>query len=166
MKRLILIRHAKSSWDAPHDDHARSLNDRGRKAATKIGHWLRDQCYAPDQIYCSDAARTRETTDAIVDALGTTPNIHPLRKLYHASSTTLMKTVQAAKGNTIALVAHNPGIADFADKIVANAPNHDRFWDYPTGATLVCDMPENDWAEVVSHSGRVVDFIVPKDLSD
>jgi len=126
---LILIRHAKSSWDAPFDDHARTLNDRGRKAATQVGHWLRKEGHVPDTIYASDAARTRETTDRVV-------------------------------------AAHNPGIAIFAGDMVSHAPDHPRFFDYPTGATLVCDFAINDWAEAVPRSGQVVDFIVPKDLSD
>ena len=61
--RLILIRHAKSSWANPgQGDHARPLNPRGRRAATAIGGWLADKGYVPDLILCSDAQRTRETT--------------------------------------------------------------------------------------------------------
>jgi phosphohistidine phosphatase len=163
-KRLILIRHAKSSWDAPFDDHARILNDRGRKAASAIGGWLRSKGYLPDTIYSSDAARTRETAERVVAALGSAPAIHFQDNLYHAQPATLMRVLQRAEGDTIALVAHNPGIAFFAEEIVAKAPAHRRFNDYPTCATLVCDFPINNWAEAVSRSGQVVDFVVPKDL--
>jgi len=163
-KRLILIRHAKSSWDAPFDDHARTLDKRGREAATAIGGWLRSKGYLPDTIYSSDAARTRETTERIVETLDDTPAIHFKDNMYHAQPATLMRVLQKAQGDTIAIVAHNPGIAFFAEEIVAKAPAHRRFLDYPTGATLVCDFPINDWAEAVSRSGQVVDFVVPKDL--
>lgn len=166
MKRLILIRHAKSSWDAPFDDHARTLNDRGRASASAIGRWMKSQGYTPDQIYSSDAARTRETTDVIVGALGTSPKIALNAHMYHASPATLMKVLKAATGDAIALIAHNPGIAFFAEDILASQPDHGRFYDYPTCATLVCDFPINNWAEAVSRSGQVIDFIVPKDLSD
>jgi len=164
MKRLILIRHAKSSWDAPFDDHARTLNDRGRAAATAIGMWMRDQGYVPDAILSSDAARTRETTDRIVAALGTTPNITLNSGMYHGAPATLLTALKSAHGDTVALVAHNPGIAFFAEGIVTEPPAHKRFLDYPTGATLVCNLPINDWAEAVPRSGQVVDFVVPKDL--
>lgn len=165
-KRLILIRHAKSSWDAPFDDHARTLNDKGRTAAAAIGGWLRDKEYLPDTIYSSDAARTRETTDVIVGALGTTPSIVLKANMYHGQPAALLQVLQQAQGETVALVAHNPGIAFFAEDIVATAPAHGRFLDYPTCATLVCDFAIHNWAEAVSRSGQVVDFIVPKDLSD
>jgi phosphohistidine phosphatase len=165
-KRLILIRHAKSSWDAPFEDHARTLDDRGRGAATAIGGWLKSKGYLPDTIYSSDATRTRETTDRIVAALRTTAKILLKDAMYHANPATLLRVLQQAKGDTVALVAHNPGIAVFAEDIVAAAPDHRRFFDYPTGATLVCDFDTNNWAEAVSRSGHVVDFIVPKDLSD
>lgn len=165
MKRLILIRHAKSSWDTPFDDHARTLNDRGREAATAVGVWLRDNEYMPDTIYSSDAARTRETTDQIVASLGQSPTIVFKDTMYHGSPTALMKVLHGASGDTVALVAHNPGIAFFAEEIVADKPDHARFFDYPTCATLVCEFAINDWAEAVSHSGQVVNFVVPKDLN-
>ena len=69
-KRLILIRHAKSSWNAPFNDHARTLNDRGRVAALAIGDWLKSNEYIPGAIYTSDAARTLETTERLTTALG------------------------------------------------------------------------------------------------
>lgn len=165
-KRLILIRHAKSSWDAPFDDHARALDERGRGAATAVGKWLRDNAYLPDTIYSSDAARTRETTDRIVGALGQSPVIILKNNMYHGSPATLLKVLKQASGDTVMLVAHNPGISFFAEEIVAAKPDHRRFLDYPTGATLVCDFAINDWAEAVPRSGQVIDFIVPKDLSD
>lgn len=163
-KRLILIRHAKSSWDAPFDDHARTLNDRGREAATAIGDWLSTKGHLPDTIYCSDAARTRETMDRVVASLGITPDIVLKSNMYHGKPATLLRVLQGAQGDTIALIAHNPGIAYFAEDIVATKPDHRRFFDYPTGATLVCHFPINNWAEAVPHSGQVVDFVVPKDL--
>ena len=164
-KRLILIRHAKSSWDDPlSGDHARILNARGRASADAVGAWLKAKGYVPDEIHSSDAARTVETTQRLVAALGTTPAVELHARMYHASAPTLLDVLTKAKGDTVALVAHNPGIAFFAEMIVARAPDHDRFMDYPTCATLICDFAINDWAEVVTRSGQVIDFIVPRDL--
>lgn len=163
-KRLILIRHAKSSWDAPLDDHSRTLNDRGRRNAVAIGGWLAAKGYVPDHIYTSDAARTLETTDRLATGLGTEPEVTAISQMYHGSPAALMKVLQGAQGDTIALIAHNPGIAFFAEQIVAQEPDHPRFADYPTCATLVCDFPIEEWAKTVARSAHVVDFVVPKDL--
>ncbi len=163
-KRLILIRHAKSSWDAPFDDHSRTLDERGRAAATVIGEWLATQGYVPDAILSSDAARTVETTERLVTAMKAKPKIEYVAKLYHGTPAALWTALRGVQGDTVAVVAHNPGIAFFAEDVVADAPEHRRFLDYPTGATLVCDFPTNNWAEAVSRSGQVVDFVVPKDL--
>ncbi len=163
-KRLILIRHAKSSWDTPMDDHARSLNDRGRRAALAVGKWLREKGYVPDVIYSSDAARTAETTALLKEGLEAAPQVTFRADMYHGAPETLSDVLQVAEGDVVALVAHNPGIAFFAEGIVAAAPDHPRFVDYPTCATLVCDFPITHWADASPASAQVVDFIVPKDL--
>lgn len=163
-KRLILIRHAKSSWDSPGDDHARPLNARGRAAAFGVGQWLQQSGYSPDQILTSDAARTLETTEKLVSAFERRPVITLCPDLYHGSPDDLWARLLQADGETVAIVAHNPGIAFFAENIVANAPGHPRFYDYPTAATLVCSFPIQTWADAVARSAHVLDFIVPKDL--
>ena len=69
-RRLILIRHAKSTWTNPAlDDHARSLNRRGERAAKAIGHWLARHAPVCDLVLCSPAARARETWAEIAAAL-------------------------------------------------------------------------------------------------
>lgn len=60
-KKLIIMRHAKSSWEHEGTDKTRPLNERGRKSATALGEWLRSQNLHPDTILCSSAARTQET---------------------------------------------------------------------------------------------------------
>lgn len=164
-RRLILMRHAKSSWDEPAlDDHARPLNGRGRRSAVALGKWLAEKGYLPDLVLCSTAARTRETLDGL--KLGVVP-VKYLDALYHASTGLLLETLQAnGAGNCVLLVSHNPGCADFADRIIATPPAHDRFHDYPTGATLVTDLPVDDWQDAAFHTGKVVDFIVPRELTD
>lgn len=164
-KRLILIRHAKSSWDDPlMPDHARVLNARGRASADAVGAWLQRQGYVPDEFHSSDAARTVETTERIVAALGASPSVALHARMYHASAATLLNVLHNAKTDTVALVAHNPGIAFFAEKIVAHPSDHDRFMDYPTCAVLICDFSINTWAEAVFRSGHIVEFVVPRDL--
>ena len=70
-KRLILIRHAKSSWSDPFaDDHARVLNKRGIASARAVGAWLAENDYVPQMILCSDSARTQETADTADNGQG------------------------------------------------------------------------------------------------
>ena len=76
MKRLLVLRHAKSSWaDTALDDWQRPLNDRGRRDAPRVGAWLRDRKLVPDLIVTSDAIRARETSAAVADAAGYTREI-------------------------------------------------------------------------------------------
>ena len=71
---MTLIRHAKSAWDDPFaEDHARVLNDRGRRSATAIGGWLREHGYLPAQVLSSDSARTTETVERLLAEWATIP---------------------------------------------------------------------------------------------
>jgi phosphohistidine phosphatase len=163
--RLILIRHAKSNWDDPFsDDHARVLNARGMASASAIGRWMSENGYQPDEILCSDARRTQQTADLIVDALPTRPNLRLMHALYHAAPDTLMDTVHRESVTTVALIGHNPGVGMLANMLVANAPDHARFAGYPTCATTVIDFDVTTWTAIQRHSGTCTDFIVPRDL--
>lgn len=163
MKRLILIRHAKSGWDDPTaDDHERVLTERGRTAAQAIGGWLAHNNYVPDTILVSDAARTKETHHFLCAGLGQTPNTTFHAILYHAAPDTILDLALKQTAQTIAVIAHNPGIAMAAHGLVTNRPKHDRFSDYPTSATTVIDFPHI----IGIHEGTCVDFVVPRDLTD
>lgn len=162
--RLILMRHAKSSWSDPGlDDHDRPLNKRGRASARAIGAWLRTKGYLPDLILSSTAQRTRET----VERLGLGAPVAWLDGLYHAAPSTMLEILHGkAAGRCVLLCAHNPGCADFAARILARPPGHDRFFDYPTGATLVADLPADAWPDLRFGAGRAIDFVVPRDLME
>lgn len=164
--RLILTRHAKSSWDSPvSGDHARPLNDRGRKSAKAIGQWLRRNGYEPTLVLSSDAARTRETWALIAPSLGGTPKVVWLQELYHTGAETMLDVLRTAGDAPVVLMlGHNPGIAGFASMAARRSPRHDRFRDYPTAATTVMDFDGNDWRKAGWGGGTVVDFIVPRDL--
>jgi len=161
MRHLILMRHAKSSWAKPRlGDHDRPLNGRGRRAATALGHWLRAHDLAPDQILCSPSVRTRETCDRL--GLAMTAELH--ERLYLAEPADMLGVLRRAKGKCVLMIGHNPSICDFANALVATPPAHDRFEDYPTGATLVARFKIDDWADLFPGTGSVQDFITPHDL--
>mgnify|MGYP005992259389 CR=1 FL=1 len=164
MKRLILMRHAKSDWSgAGVSDHDRTLNDRGRRDAAALGQWLRIKGLAPDTVLCSSATRTRQTVDLL--GLDGTPDVVLTRALYLADAEELHAALCEATGETVLLVAHNPGIGDMAEMIVDAEPNPDGLHHYPTGATLVATFQIDDWADLKWQSGHVTHRIVPRDLA-
>jgi len=164
-KRLILTRHAKSSWDDPLlADHARPLNDRGLTASADLGQWLASRGYLPDHVVCSDSLRTRQTWSGIAAALPGAPEADLKPALYHAGPDVMLAVLRHATGDCVMMVGHNPGIAEFAHRLVSRAPVSPDFQRYPTGATLVADFPVDNWADVSFGSAAVLDFIVPREL--
>lgn len=161
VKRLILLRHAKSSWDDPTlSDRDRPLNKRGRKSAKAIGAWLNEVGITPDLTLCSDAVRAQETWKRLkIDT-----DVRILPELYMADPDTMLTALQGAEGACVMLIGHSPGIADFARRLVTSPPPHGRFADYPTGATLIVDIPMVDWQAGHFGTSRVVNFITPREL--
>jgi phosphohistidine phosphatase len=165
MKRLILTRHAKSSWDDPATpDHDRPLNERGTAAAAELGIWLASRGYVPGEVLCSDAMRTRKTWSGVAHALPGAPELHLKPALYNAGPDVMLAVLRHATADCVMVIGHNPGIAEFAARLVAMAPLHEDFDRYPTGATLVCDFVSDDWASVGFGQGACVDFIVPAEF--
>ncbi len=162
--RLILTRHAKSSWDAPVGDHDRPLNKRGRRAAPAVGRWLAAQGYVPDIVLCSTALRATETWERLRPHLLAGPEVVFRGALYHASPVAMMFAVAERAETTVMLIGHNPGIADLAQGLVARPPAHHDFDRYPTAATAVIDLEGRNWAEALRTPGHLTGFAVPGDL--
>lgn len=163
--RLILIRHAKSSWTDPMmADKDRPLNKRGRASAKAIGRWLVTHNYVPRQVLVSTAERTRETWAKIADKLVAPPQAEYLDALYLAEPDQMLGALKLADKDVVMMIAHNPGSAYMAQALVKQAPNHGRFQHYPTGATAIIDFPVADWSDVTWGMGEVVDFVVPREL--
>lgn len=163
--RLILTRHAKSSWDDPDlSDTARPLNARGKRAAQLLGTWLASRGHVPDTVLCSPAARTRETWDGMATALPEGGKAQMVGALYQAGADTMLACLKQATGRTVLMLGHNPGIAEFAAALPATPPLGPNFAHYPTGATLVLAFDASTWADVKPGTGSVLDFIVPRDL--
>ncbi|MFO7756914.1 MAG: histidine phosphatase family protein [Roseovarius sp.] len=162
MKQLILMRHAKSAWGNPGlGDRARPLNKRGQRAATALGHWLRAEGLAPDQILCSSSTRTTQTCER----LGLTPTPDLSDRLYLAEPADMLDILRQATGARVLMIGHNPGIGDFAQALVQDPPAHDRFADYPTGATLVARFKIDDWGDLAPGTGTVQSFTTPHELT-
>lgn len=171
MKTLSILRHAKSSWDQPNtDDFDRPLNDRGRKAARRIGRELKNRKMRFDLCLASPAARVRETLDGVSEAYGEFP--FPVRfepQIYLADTAALLEMVCGVSNQveTLLLVGHNPGL----ERLVGNITHDDKHGlrervehKFPTAALAVIDLPVTSWAKVQAASGKLVDLILPKEL--
>ena len=167
MKKLTLLRHAKSGWDDPVErDFDRPLNKKGKRAAAVMGSFIKRNRLTFDQILASPAVRVIETLENVEDASNLAMEPTWDRKIYLASSATLLDVLRGARPDAehVLMVGHNPGIGDFAERLVEKAPGHPRFEDYPTGATVVVRFGVEGWSEVKEGTGEAVDFVVPREL--
>ncbi|MEW9919803.1 histidine phosphatase family protein [Marimonas sp. MJW-29] len=162
MKRLILMRHAKSDWSGSGQDHDRPLNPRGRRSAGAMGDWLREQGLLPDEVLSSSSMRTRETLVRL-NLPEETPTTFT-RDLYLAPHHDILRTLRRATGKTVLMLGHNPGIGWFAREIVAHAPDHPQFDQYPTCATLVAEFDIDDWRDADWGKADARHFVVPREL--
>lgn len=169
MRRIILLRHAKSSWaDEGVHDAARPLNERGRLAAVLMGAWLADQDLFPDFALVSTARRAVETWERVKTGMGMAPP-HASAPIYMAGPATLLEVAQGAPDDaaTILMLGHQPGMQDFmkalageADEACARA-----FDKYPTAAAAVIEFADlAAWADAAPGAGRLIRFAHPKDL--
>ena len=161
VKRLILMRHAKSDWSASGDDHSRPLNARGKASAPAMGAWLCDQGWVPDEVLCSTATRTRQTLDLL--GLPKVPTRFE-RALYLADGDEITDVLRDAEGACVLLLGHNYGIADCAQSLVADQPEHPRFTDYPTCATSLILFDITDWGYLLAGTGKCEHFAVPREV--
>lgn len=172
MRTLYLLRHAKSSWDeADLADHERTLNARGRKAATRMGRHLREAGPEPDLALCSTAVRARETLERLLEALGRPVDVQLERGLYGAGADRLAERIAAAPADAGALlvVAHNPGLGELAARLAVRGPEEARERlrrKFPTAALarLSADVPA--WGDLVWEGAELSSFVRPKDLDD
>jgi phosphohistidine phosphatase len=165
MRRLILMRHAKSSWADPGQrDLDRPLNKRGRRSAALVGAWLKRGGYRPDAALVSSARRTQETWAGVVAKAGAAATRY-LPELYHAGPEAMLEALQRAPDvGCVLMLGHQPGIGGFARRLLADPPDDPAFEKYPTGAVAVIDFEVAGWPEAGWERGRLVDFVVPRAL--
>lgn len=172
MKTLLLLRHAKSSWDDPRlDDFDRPLNPRGRRAAPRMGRWMRDEGWLPERVLCSAARRAIETwkeVEAVLDP-ESLPAVEVLRGLYLAEPERILELLGRHGGGAerVLVVGHNPGFHELA-RALAHGGDPAGLGElrrkFPTGALAILSFPVDGWGEVSTGSGRLERFVRPADL--
>jgi phosphohistidine phosphatase len=167
MRRLMLLRHAKSDRTPGLEDHDRPLNARGRASAPAMGAYLAEQKLVPALIVCSTSLRTRQTYDLLAPSLPKSARVVFDEALYLAERDAILALVRALpKDAEVAmLIGHNPGLQEAAIALAGTGDAdtrrrlHDKF---PTAALAVIDFPRDDWASVRARNGRLERFATPK----
>ncbi len=164
--RLILTRHAKSEWAQPGiADHDRPLNTRGRQSARAIGRWLVERGHVPHAALLSTALRVGETWEALLSAFDRHIPATRNEGLYLSSPEQMLEALPSQTASSVILIAHNPGMASLAQWLAEDPPQRVEFDRFPTCATLILDFDAQDWSGIAPLSGRLVDFVVPRDLA-
>ena len=174
MRQLLLLRHAKSSWDDPKlPDHARPLNARGRQAATAMRRALRELSLAPDIVLVSSARRTLQTLEAL-GPWDEMPLIEPMDALYLATAPAMLAVLNgvAETARSVMLIGHNPGLHELAVLLAgprgmeSGAPAARRLAQgYPTGALSEFTVP-GPWVRLDCGGARLHRFLAPGDLPE
>jgi len=170
MKRLTILRHAKSSWNDTHlEDFNRPLNDRGWKAARRMGRELEKRGMKFDLVVASPAARARETIDGLTEKLRLNVEIRFEPRMYAASEEMLLKIVRDIHEGAHAplLVGHNPGLQQLIVALTKSDPDDLRSrvnQKFSTAALAVIELPAHRWTEVEPGTGKITELILPKEL--
>lgn len=171
--RLIVMRHAKSDWDAAVSDFDRPLNERGRNNAEVAGDYLRN--IHIDHAVVSPSVRTQETWRQLgLDVPMTTDPT-----LYHANAASILASViegvavaDLTLTGTLLVLSHNPGSAELVDRLIDSVPSKFDRWEvdrFPTAAIAVIDygttwtdLAAGPTGELLEGAGILTDFVVPR----
>ncbi len=173
MRRLLLMRHAKSSWDEPAlADHDRPLAPRGLRDAPRMGRWLARKGLLPDRILCSTARRARQTCEAVCAELPAPPEPVILPQLYEFGRIRPLLDAIARHGGearTLLVIGHNEALHELARHLATSgsegtmAEMHRKF---PTAAVAVLELEGEDWPTALTRRGRLTRFMRPKMLHE
>lgn len=174
-KTLLVMRHAKSSWDlAGQKDFVRPLNKRGRQAASLMGQFLQEQKLEPDFILSSPAQRTRETLEKLRPFLSSATQVSFSPALYLASARLIRAEIASVPDhvNRLMILGHNPGLWDLsqflwskiADSPTAGNISHPLLEKFPTAAIAHFECPLDHWADLSENTARLCGFYRPKHL--
>ena len=173
MRRLMLLRHAKTETDAPSGrDQDRRLDDRGHKDATEIGVWLGRHPPFPDFVQVSPAVRAKQTWELVQEAMkehAPVPQVEFLPELYGADPAQMLQTIRTASVTDprhLMVVGHNPGMHELALALTDGggdtAGRRALSDNLPTSGLAIFDFAISDWADVAFRRGRLALFVSPK----
>jgi len=163
MKTLLVLRHAKSSWDDPAlGDHERPLNKRGRRDAPRMGALVREYGLMPDIVISSDAVRARLTAEAVAAAARYAGEILLDPHLYMACPADILSLLPTVRENaeSVMVVGHNPGLEKLVEQLTGERQ------DLPTAALAQIRLPVDQWRDLKrSTRGTLVGLWRPEELT-
>ena len=173
MRRLMLLRHAKTETDAPSGrDQDRRLDQRGQRDAAQMGNWIASHPPVPEAVLVSHAVRARQTWDLAWQAMKdrvAAPEVEILPELYGADPAQILETIRTATIPTdpaqLLLVGHNPGMHELALALTGSgdaAARRELARHLPTSGLAILDFDIEDWSDVSFGRGRLVTFVTPK----
>jgi phosphohistidine phosphatase len=173
MRRLMLLRHAKTETDAPSGrDQDRRLDDRGHKDAAEIGDWMASHPPFPEAVLVSHAVRARQTWDIAWETMKdrvAAPQVEVLPELYAADPAQILESIRTATipadPRQLLLVGHNPGMHEIALMLTGagDPPAAKALADnLPTSGLAIFDFDVKDWGAVAYRRGKLVQFVSPR----
>ena len=169
MRRLWLLRHAKSSWDAPNlPDRLRPLAPRGIRAARAMARHVHAIAVAPDLVLCSPARRAVQTWEGVAPGVPPDTAVEIDEAIYHAEGDELLARLRDVPSGigSVLVVGHNPGLQDLAVDVVGSGDPDLRerlLTKFPTGALATLEVP-GEWHELMWGAAALVAFVVPREL--
>ena len=167
MKTLVLVRHAKSSWNELNiSDIDRQLNDRGNRDAIHMAKYLKESGVIPQSIVSSPAKRAHKTAQIFAEyllAMGS--EVKVVDDIYEADVEQLMQVMHSVDDDIdiCMLVGHNPGVTEFANALISD---HLHYIDsVPTTGVVILAFNVMNWKSVELNTGSFVSFITPAGLS-
>ncbi|MDX6364338.1 MAG: phosphohistidine phosphatase [Streptomyces sp.] len=167
LRRLVVLRHAKSAWPVGVDDHERPLAPRGRRDAPAAGRTLAETDCLPDLALCSTALRARQTWELAAGQWGTPPPVRFEPRLYAAGVPDLLDAVHTVPDpvRTLLLIGHNPGLEELVLELAGDSLDDTlevARTKFPTSAVAVLAWHGNGWRDLASGSALLTDLIVPR----
>jgi phosphohistidine phosphatase len=163
MKTVLLLRHAKSSWNnAKLLDFERPLNERGRAAAKSIGRYITRHKLNPDLVLSSPAVRARETADLVLKSARLQVEIRQDERIYEAGPLRLLEVVSQIDEDkkNVLLVGHNPGMEELLQRLTGQEAH------MPTATLAKIKIVVKSWENVLQEKGKLEWLIKAKELED
>ncbi|MDZ7691553.1 MAG: histidine phosphatase family protein [Balneolaceae bacterium] len=161
MKQVLLLRHAKSSWEIPQlKDFDRPLAKRGEKDAPNMGKFLKKAGYIPGQIISSPAKRAEGTTNLVIESAELDEDVITWNNdLYYGNSSDYFSAIKQANDiiERIMLVGHNPNMEEVASRLIGKGNIR-----VPTAALLCFEQPANKWEQIKPGLAELKWMMIPK----
>jgi phosphohistidine phosphatase len=160
MRTLLLLRHAKSDWDAgAGEDFDRPLAKRGKKAAAEVGRFLRRAGAVPGEVLTSSAVRARTTVEVAAEAGGWDCPVRETRSLYEADPEDVVEEIRSlgSRAEVLLVAGHEPAWSSLLALLVGGGTFH-----LPTAALACVEFDADSWETLEPGRGRLAWLVNPK----